>query len=1091
MMPRRSPKWNIGDAKTPPHGKMADLTPLSLSSEKSSRMAKKITSAYRNNPISASTPKAKKSPFFSSNEKPPQSILESRRPQVTEALAPPPIVLSYTVSKIDLPMLRRRNSKVQSPIYTPASRIRWSEVQRTFRPADGLHVPGAKYLLPHRSGLKGGRQGRPVPDTRLSCAKTGFLSGYSRYDVENSKTPLPTGEFSKTEAGKRAPSPKIERPLPAIIARTTPPAADSRTQGSTVLLCPGPVSSGLSNPVRSPVTLPGEQAHPVSFQEVQTPATSFEMHSSEVEDEKVSATPSESVSLVVPDPSLGKAVRNVLENKRDCLNTSNTLGKHSESKGAPTVPLRAHLAQVRLTVAATVDHTVSPWVQAAKELGENGEEEQGRELLQSMMMGGNEEDDSMDLCSIDGENDSTAVDQVDSGGARNNSRQGYPDESIEQTVMSIAPRDLSTEGAEREKDGDGAMEDCKNIAVTNVEDLLAELRSSSQARVDHFQADIPLSLGPANSGSWQQPSPPPPLPLPDAPNFDDGAVAEDTLNALSAELPATLVVQSEPLEESSHVDKSRTTQEPILNQSNSWIQPRRISGYSKKNGARAKSTFSNDELPLHDADNSVNTMPCSLDDDVLAQRDSLILEGATVKRVSWHPPNCVAPIIRKPPCSTKSKVQVNPDSIFTPSKTIHQVAWRAPNRIEPIQLVTSEARSFPPDIQPGQDHDVSPEMVKLPAEIAGLSSEGSTDDLTDVSPQDNSFQTCWRQPNRDLSHQPQPQNVQPTSADPAERPAEASNEIARSGQDLVLPGFVKRFHYDTSEVRKEENVIELEQQSQSACSPPRVNDVCPSEENSVTQPLRNNGVSDTTSAENGERSFVELQTPNEQKDSKREDRIGQLENNGVVTAGDGSTPEKPYSGESNRGLSPSVRPGSTSDDSRSRTHDVCRTASSSNKRRERSERNRESSNSGDGSRGSSSSSRPGSASDSSKSRVRERSCDRVRSKISEKRSDGDRRHSRERQGRQPYEENNRYRSRDSPDNSRSSSRKYTSRSLRDHTSCDVSKERRDREYEARYRWWNERHRGDRSSHSHRSYQNDGWHQVYRSSRRERSRSPYR
>lgn len=96
---------------------------------------------------------------------------------------------------IDVPSAGRSNktSRTQSAPLPPVdafktvrnSKLKWSSPIKFHEELNGRRVLPKASVLPQRSGLAGGRAGRPVPDTRASCAQTGISGTFvTKYDNE-------------------------------------------------------------------------------------------------------------------------------------------------------------------------------------------------------------------------------------------------------------------------------------------------------------------------------------------------------------------------------------------------------------------------------------------------------------------------------------------------------------------------------------------------------------------------------------------------------------------------------------------------------------------------------------------------------------------------------------------------------------------------------------------------------------------------------------------------------------------------------------------------------------------------------------------
>lgn len=314
---RRS-RRNFGDSRAPSQLEAPGLTQLSLSADGGSRITKKnLTSAYHQGlPGPAPARKPKKASFFAPRKGPPPAPRQQSPAAATgapaaatgapaaagESLSAPPIVQSYNLSKIDLPMRMRDDgtggSKAKERAvlsYPSVHKIRWAVTTETFRPADGLHVPGDVRGLPRRSGLKGGRGGRPAPDTRLLCAQTGIsheLFGEERVGAPEKS--LSGGGATKTSLGLTSDK----------TAMRTSPTTDEAASSTPTPSIPGALPMPRTEPVTPALPMPPQQPVPPAATQVSAPPllteTSSSVHGSAKNQEKSSvATPPPSESTGV------------------------------------------------------------------------------------------------------------------------------------------------------------------------------------------------------------------------------------------------------------------------------------------------------------------------------------------------------------------------------------------------------------------------------------------------------------------------------------------------------------------------------------------------------------------------------------------------------------------------------------------------------------------------------------------------------------------------------------------------------------------------------------------------------------------------
>lgn len=195
---RGSPNLNSGDARAPSHAESNGLTRLSKGA---------VTSGY----------KPKRGPFFAPTEAPPQPRPAQAPPRQRPAGAalghqppgaaaraaqrrPPQVVAprrqhgaAAVMALIDRPSTSRQASRRQvAPLppvdafnTTRSSKVKWLSPIKNDEDLNGRRVLPKASVLPQRSGLAGGRAGRPVPDTREFCARTGISGTFrTKYDVE-------------------------------------------------------------------------------------------------------------------------------------------------------------------------------------------------------------------------------------------------------------------------------------------------------------------------------------------------------------------------------------------------------------------------------------------------------------------------------------------------------------------------------------------------------------------------------------------------------------------------------------------------------------------------------------------------------------------------------------------------------------------------------------------------------------------------------------------------------------------------------------------------------------------------------------------
>eukprot|EP00903_Cladosiphon_okamuranus_P018833 g17322.t1 len=200
------PQLNFGDARAPSHAESDGLTPLTAS--QGSRLSKgAVTSGY----------KPKRGPFFAPTETLPQPrhaqaptrqrSTEASRGQQPSGVAaraaqwrPPQVVAprqqhgaAAVMALIDPPSTSSKTNRRQVAPPPPvdafntarSSKVKWSSPIKNDEDLNGRRVLPKASVLPKRSGLAGGRAGRPVPDTREFCKQAGVSGTFRMRDDDD------------------------------------------------------------------------------------------------------------------------------------------------------------------------------------------------------------------------------------------------------------------------------------------------------------------------------------------------------------------------------------------------------------------------------------------------------------------------------------------------------------------------------------------------------------------------------------------------------------------------------------------------------------------------------------------------------------------------------------------------------------------------------------------------------------------------------------------------------------------------------------------------------------------------------------------
>lgn len=667
------------------------------------------------------------------------------------------------------------------------AKIRFSE-KKEGRPKNGIHVPSPRDVLPQRSVSKGGRAGRPAPDTRSLCAQTGNSSVFVIEQTEESLVQL------DVEMGAASPSDDS-----ATTRQAPPPALSERAVG-----LPGRAQRALV-PVTStlgvPNSLPASQVGPVSsMTKTKLRVTQASVRPSVPRvpstTQGMAMTGAQRTSSSTPQGSNTKASA-VLE---DCaeqdmaLTGSGTVGEGAladvrgaapevvagplnDIGGAPrdaastpaSAPLRHHVAQVQHNTAPPW-HALSPRQQSGEDRAGNGDEEQGRELLQSMMMTGRatEPEENDVVLSNEVAEEDAPIERPDPSlgvleekvAAQNAGRSSTPgsafvkgtheevgEKEMQEAVAVAAEGEHDMSEAEGCDDDDDA-ENSTDFVVADIEKFLKAYRTqqTGQPVADNPPATEEIPNG--DGSAFLPPPLPPSRESSAAGDAENDAGGGDAAVALSAAMLSPQVAWSRP--KLACNGNIRVTQEPVLPKKTTWTTPRRIGGGS---------------------DNSRAT-------------------GASRKPAYGDPGSC-------------SDMPLPHDTAISPTEAVQQVTWRAPSRVvPPISGIPRVA----PDVSVAREHDtqagdIRPEVLKLPpreTELFGENAPGTppSSDLTG-----EKRRVAWRQPGRLGTASPRQPIVPPScSHGSVECPPEDNGAEGKREDALAPLGSAKRSPEERDEI---------------------------------------------------------------------------------------------------------------------------------------------------------------------------------------------------------------------------------------------------------------------------------------------------
>ncbi|CAM9680680.1 unnamed protein product [Scytosiphon promiscuus] len=283
---------------------------------------------------------------------------------------------------------RRKSTKTAESLPTVAGfgkprnpKIRWSTPLHNDEDLNGRRKLQPKSTLPARSGLVGGRAGRRAPDTRSSCAQTGISGTFSMPGddgKEEEEEQRDEGCAMDADPAPSSPPARASAPAPgSLLGRQSDggPYHENGGVGKT------PGVPGVD--VAAPDALSAAASAPASAR-IAAPATARSAGAA-------------SVAVTLP-ASYGSEVRR--ERGETAAPEANRRAKEREEPGETDA---ARTGGTRLnsngrSVAATGVNAVAaaipvalPRPQPAECAEENGNEEQGRELMMSAMADGSEE----------------------------------------------------------------------------------------------------------------------------------------------------------------------------------------------------------------------------------------------------------------------------------------------------------------------------------------------------------------------------------------------------------------------------------------------------------------------------------------------------------------------------------------------------------------------------------------------------------------------------------------------------------------------------------------------------------------------------
>ena len=748
---------DVGDQgpRAPSHAEASDLSTLSRNVPGVSRTTKKVPLSALQKPPPSSTQKL---PHFCMFGSKPSAEKDAQSSRVHPA-------------NIDGHMVRRSVSLPYVPSYSEGRRIRWSSKEPQGRPKDGLHVPWDRNAQPSRSGFKGGKRGRPALDTRVVCAQRGNSAQYLD-PAASSEQETRDGE-NGVSSHRTGPSAAAKKSLAAaassqggdcLLKTETPRAAASAIQPSPGTRAAAPLKSPAQpTPSRDPA--PQSLFASVASSTVQAEASNCVVRN--VSDDvgtKTKACPTPKPAVLPScadsdgiasdaaeqekkrfskrrgdqaDGCVGAKPRaaTVTGQRQDTLDTSKV-----DEPTASTVRFRDHLVQMRNNAAKSGEHARSPWQEE-----ENGEEEHGRELLQSMMKAGRTEDEHGDIMALDsdkGDKDGSRAQASDSvAAAATDSSSPDPDlisgcdDTLKPPATSRAEEAKQVEmagGKEEDKDAEGSDFD------SEVEEMDRLLEADEQG-----DAQVFMDEAPARRGTLTESSPRPPLLdhprssrfVGDAEdNARNGTLVSSSLggttngdagNALTSISRSPQRIQV-PWQKPGRIDRltdSSGSREPTVPLRTPWAPPRRLGG----------------------SPGSIRPGPV----ETRNERCSVSIGTTVVEQSS----NALSS-----PCNSGANQDAPRPSATgndtTPARHAQQVSWRPPLRLEsPVRRShnTSVRQRLPHQGPEQSGAEIPADVLRLPSPVAEALGEDTRTSSTSAEPSDvlsDKHQVSWRQPIR-------------------------------------------------------------------------------------------------------------------------------------------------------------------------------------------------------------------------------------------------------------------------------------------------------------------------------------------------------
>lgn len=396
---RCRPKLNASGGKAPTHVESQGLP--SLCPERGSRMAKgTLKSGYSKLPFFA----PKEARDRASGNKPPAAAREQKAKEAAAARRRAPstpaprkhqhgaaAALALIGTPNSGPPGRPNGKREPLPLVAGFdkprnSKIRWSSPIKNDEDLNGRRKLPPASALPGRSGLRGGRAGRPVPDTRQGCAQTGL-----------------SGEFSSSEEGPEDQETGEAATEGSELARLSAAEAAAPANGSPLERLPDSGASPENNELGK-IRVPPQGAV-VPTATVVSPAS-------------VSAGPPR-----LPDGGRdrGSGETSKAASGRCASGSSDPEEIDAADTATPSCDHRVRDRQ--RDTAADNAQGGSPSLQSAECIEENLDEEQGRELMMSMMAGGPGERGQTPTTNMVADGPVSEEDEADLGGEEEQGRE--------------------------------------------------------------------------------------------------------------------------------------------------------------------------------------------------------------------------------------------------------------------------------------------------------------------------------------------------------------------------------------------------------------------------------------------------------------------------------------------------------------------------------------------------------------------------------------------------------------------------------------------------------------------------------------------